>query len=68
MYDAYKNVATQSEATPLGYDRVQRLLKEQAFLGITESEHTGGGHGEGSYRTHQLLRSPTLVAEALDHG
>jgi cell division control protein 6 len=68
VYDAYKTIAKQSDATPLGYDRVQRLLKEQAFLGITESEHTGGGHGEGSYRTHQLLRSPTLVAEALDRG
>jgi cell division control protein 6 len=51
---------------PLSYDRVQRLLKEQAFLGVTESEHTGGGHGEGSYRVHRLLRSPEIVTKALD--
>jgi cell division control protein 6 len=42
------------------------LLKEQAFLGVTESEHTGGGHGEGSYRVHRLLRSPEIVTKALN--
>ncbi|MEF8781142.1 MAG: hypothetical protein V5A46_10730 [Haloferacaceae archaeon] len=66
VYDAYENVVSQTNTSPLSYDRVQRLLKEQAFLGITESEHTGGGHGEGSYRVHRLLRSPEVVVEALD--
>ena len=42
------------------------LLKEQTFLGVTESEHTGGGHGEGSYRVYRLLRSPQIVSEGLD--
>ena len=68
VYDAYESVVTQTESSPLSYDRVQRLLKEQAFLGITESEHTGGGHGEGSYRVHRLLRSPEVVVEALDRN
>ncbi|WP_119820964.1 Cdc6/Cdc18 family protein [Halalkaliarchaeum desulfuricum] len=66
VYDAYENVVSQTNTSPLSYDRVQRLLKEQAFLGITESEYTGGGHGEGSYRVHRLLRSPEVVVEALD--
>jgi len=66
VYDAYQTIVSQAESSPLSYDRVQRLLKEQAFLGITESEHTGGGHGEGSYRVHRLLRSPAVVVEALD--
>jgi len=66
VYEMYEGVATQANTTPLSYDRVQRLLNEQAFLGITESEHTGGGHGEGSYRVHRLIRDPELVVEALD--
>jgi cell division control protein 6 len=55
-----------SSGRRLSYDRVQRLLNEQAFLGITESEHTGGGPGEESYRIHRLLRSPAVGVEALD--
>ena len=66
VYDTYEKITEQVDATPLSYDRVQRLLKEQAFLGVTESEHTGGGHGEGSYRVHRLLRSPEIVTKALD--
>lgn len=66
VYDTYTNVVSQTETSLLSYDRVQRLLNEQAFLGITESEHTGGGHGEGSYRVHRLLRSPKVVVKALD--
>ena len=68
VYEMYEGVATQANTTPLSYDRVQRLLNEQAFLGITESEHTGGGHGEGSYRVHRLIRDPELVVEALDQN
>lgn len=66
VYDAYQKVAEQAGTTPLSYDRVQRLLKEQAFLGVTESKHRGGGHGEGSYRVHRLLRSPDIVTKGLD--
>jgi cell division control protein 6 len=43
VYEAHKRVADHADADPLSYDRVQRLLNEQAFLGITESEHMGGG-------------------------
>jgi len=68
VYEMYEGVATQANTTPLSYDRVQRLLNEQAFLGITESEHTGGGHGEGSYRVHRLIRDPELVVEALNQN
>jgi len=67
VYDACKRVTEQTDMTSLSYDRVQRLLKEQAFLGVTESKHTGGGHGEGSYRVHRLLRSPEIVAKGLDN-
>lgn len=66
VYGTYEKIAKQAGTDPLSYDRVQRLLKEQAFLGVTESEYTGGGHGEGSYRVHRLLRSPEVVVEAIE--
>lgn len=66
VYTWYKNIAETEGSQALSYDRVARLLKEQSFLGITESEHTGGGPGEGSYLVHRLMRDPEIVLEALD--
>ncbi|MDQ2050878.1 orc1/cdc6 family replication initiation protein [Natronolimnohabitans sp. A-GB9] len=68
IYDLYKRLAEKEASDPLSYDRVSRLLKEQSFLGITESEHTGGGKGEGSYLEHRLLREPEIVLSALDEA
>jgi cell division control protein 6 len=68
VYEGYKRVADHADADPLSYDRVQRLLNEQVFLGITESEHTGGGPGEGSYRIHRLMRNADVVVEALERS
>ncbi|RRJ29453.1 Cdc6/Cdc18 family protein [Halocatena pleomorpha] len=66
VYDWYKRAAAEEGKQPLSYDRVSKLLREQGFLGITESEHTGGGYGEGSYMVHRLLRDPDIVVEALN--
>jgi cell division control protein 6 len=66
IYTLYETLAKQQGSDPLSEDRVYRLLKEQSFLGITESNHTGGGQGEGSYLEHRLLRDPEIVVEALD--
>lgn len=66
VYEAYTSLVTAEGGTPLSEDRVYRLLKEQSFLGITESEHTGGGRGAGSFLEHRLVRDPQLVVEALD--
>jgi archaeal cell division control protein 6 len=66
VYKWYENIAENEGSHPLSHDRVARLLKEQSFLGITESEHTGGGPGEGSYLEHRLMRDPEIVLEALD--
>ncbi len=68
IYTLYTRIAEQAGAAPLSEDRVYRLLKEQAFLGVTESNHTGGGHGEGSYLEHRLVRDPEMVIQALDHS
>ena len=65
IYETYKRVVRQEGGDALSEDRVYRLLKEQSFLGIIESNHTGGGHGEGSYLEHRLLGDSQVVAQAL---
>ena len=67
IYQRYTKVATQEATDPLEEDSVYRLLKEQSFLGVTESNHTGGGRGEGSYLEHRLLRDPEIVIRALGY-
>ena len=66
VYTLYVTLAQQEGSEPLSEDRVYRLLKEQSFLGVTESNHTGGGQSKGSYLEHRLLRNPEIVVEALD--
>jgi cell division control protein 6 len=65
IYKLYQTIAAQEQSDPLSQDRVYRLLKEQSFLGITESRHTGGGKSEGSYLEHRLMRGTDIVLEAL---
>lgn len=66
IYDLYSQIAERSGSEPLSEDRIYRLLKEQTFLGVTESNHTGGGQGEGSYLEHRLMRDPEIVVKALE--
>ncbi|MEF8883082.1 MAG: orc1/cdc6 family replication initiation protein [Halapricum sp.] len=66
IYTLYTQIVERDGMDPLSEDRVYRLLKEQSFLGITESNHTGGGQGEGSYLEHRLLRNPEIVVQALN--
>ncbi|WP_224448986.1 Cdc6/Cdc18 family protein [Haloprofundus salilacus] len=68
IYSTYKRVCANEGSDPISWDRVSRLLKEQSFLGITESRHTGGGYEKGSYRVHSLNRDPEIVLKALDSG
>lgn len=68
IFKLYKKIAEDNMGEPLSYDRVSKLLREQAFLGITESEHTGGGYSDGSYLEHRLLRDPDIVIEALNEN
>jgi cell division control protein 6 len=66
IFELYTNLAQRDGLDPLSEDRVYRLLKEQSFLGVTESNHTGDGKGEGSYLEHRLLRNPEVVVQALE--
>jgi len=70
IYEAYTKLVATEGATPLSEDRVYRLLKEQSFLGVTESEHTGGGHGKGRVANRVCSGSDPVsmaVATALRH-
>lgn len=61
----YTTLAEQEASNPLSEDRVCRLFKEQSFLEVAESKHTGGEMGEGSYLEHRLMKDPDIVLEAL---
>lgn len=50
----------------ISQDRVYRLLKEQAFLGLLEANHISGGDYEGAYLEHTLISEPEVVLNALD--
>ena len=68
IHQLYERLAEQEGSEPLSHDRVYRLLKEQSFLGITESYHTGGGASKGAFLQHRLMKDPEIVIEALDTG
>ena len=68
IYELYTTIADREGSEPLSHDWVTRLLTERSFLGITESEHTGGGPSEGSYLEHRLMREPDVALDALDNA
>ncbi|ELZ88476.1 cell division control protein cdc6-like protein [Haloferax elongans ATCC BAA-1513] len=68
IHRLYERLAENEGSDPLSHDRVYRLLKEQSFLGITESYHTGGGASKGAFLQHRLMKDPEIVIEALDTG
>ncbi|AFK19829.1 cell division control protein Cdc6 [Haloferax mediterranei ATCC 33500] len=68
IHRLYERLAEKEGSDPLSHDRVYRLLKEQSFLGITESYHTGGGASKGAFLQHRLMKDPEIVIEALDSG
>jgi cell division control protein 6 len=65
IYDIYKEICRQEGSDPLSLRRVRDLLKEHAFLDITEQSRHSGGSAEGSYTNHQLLEDPEVVRDVL---
>ncbi len=62
-YEIYKEVCRQEGSEALSLRRVRDLLKEHAFLDITEQSRHSGGSTEGSYTNHQLLDTVDRVIE-----
>ena len=65
IYDVYEEVCRQEASDPLSLRRVRDLLKEHAFLDITEQSRHSGGSAEGSYTRHRLLEDPDIVRDVL---
>lgn len=66
VYETYQTICESEGSDSLGLDRVRDLLRELAFLEITESHKTGGGRGRGSFTLHTLMNSPEAVFEMID--
>jgi cell division control protein 6 len=65
IFGVYEQVCQQEGSSALSLRRVRDLLKEHAFLDITEQSRISGGSAEGSYTNHQLLEDPVVVQEVL---
>lgn len=65
IYEVYEEVCRQEGSDMLSLRRVRDLLKEHAFLDITEQSRHSGGSAEGSYTNHRLLEDPEVVKEVL---
>jgi cell division control protein 6 len=55
IIDAYERVCEKEGTDSLTKDRVRQLLKELAFLEVTENRSNHGGKGTGSYKEHRLM-------------
>ncbi len=65
IHDIYQRICDQEGQSPLSLRRVRDLLKEHAFLDITEQARYSGGRAEGSYTEHTLLEDPKMIKEIL---
>lgn len=59
--DVYKKVCEREGSDTLTADSVRNLLRELAFLEVTESVQEHGGMGKGTYKKHRLLWNPGIV-------
>ena len=65
IYDLYEQICRQNGSEALSLRRVRDLLKEHAFLDVTEQARHSGGSAEGSFTKHQLLEDPDVVQSVL---
>jgi len=64
VYDIYEEVCDEYGSEPLSLRRVRDLLKEHAFLDVTEQSNEGGGV-DGVYTAHRLIEDPDTVHDVL---
>ncbi|QSW98262.1 Cdc6/Cdc18 family protein [Haloterrigena alkaliphila] len=65
IYERYGSVCDLIATDPITENGLYRQLKEQAFLGVIESEKTGGGRSQGSYLLHRLVTDPKHIVKAV---
>lgn len=65
VYDRYCRISEQSGYEAVTENGLYKQLKEQAFLGVIESNKTGGGRSQGSYLLHRLVTDPKHIVKAV---
>jgi cell division control protein 6 len=65
VYQRYVGMCDVVAQDPVTENGLYRQLKEQAFLGVIESDKTGGGRSQGSYLLHRLVTDPKHIIKAV---
>jgi len=65
IYSQYETTCGDVGADPLSYDRVSQILSTLSLMGISESHQIGGGHKQGVYLEHQLIKDKDVVMKAV---
>lgn len=65
VYQRYVGMCDLVDQDPVTENGLYRQLKEQAFLGVIESDKTGGGRSQGSYLLHRLVTDPKHIVQAV---
>lgn len=65
VYQRYVGMCDIVDQEPVTENGLYRQLKEQAFLGVIESDKTGGGRSQGSYLLHRLVTDPKHIVKAV---
>jgi len=65
IYSQYETTCGDVGADSLSYDRVSQILSTLALMGISESHQIGGGHKQGVYLEHQLIKDKDVVMKAV---
>jgi Cdc6-related protein, AAA superfamily ATPase len=66
IYDYYKQVCEDGDYDVLSNRRFREIIKEQAFLGVVETERTSKGKDTGVYLQTRLIQDPTVVKETTE--
>lgn len=59
--EVYSRICNIEASERLSTDSVRNLLRELAFLEVTESAQEHGGRGDGTYTKHRLLWDPDVI-------
>jgi cell division control protein 6 len=65
VYERYEQMCEAAGYEPVTENGLYKQLKEQAFLGVIESNKTGGGRSQGSYLLHRLVTNPEHIVKAV---
>lgn len=65
IYDQYQSVCKELDMNVLSVRRFRDIMKEQAFLGVIETEKINKGRTGGIHLQNRLIEDPRVVRETL---